>query len=151
MQHLSLKHGYTFQLLWTVMNYTWLREHRERVSVTWKAMCKSLLIFVLLFYQRQLLFLELHKRNAQWLLINSHDQKMRRLLSWNSSKIIIIINSHYRWPRHDSSRQCLQDYTSANTTDNITNYSTILLIEVKTIPIKWQIMRKPSRRVFTVI
>ena len=30
----------------------------------------------------------------------------------------------------------LQDYTSANTTGNITNYATTLLIEVKKIPIK---------------
>ena len=93
---------------------------------------------------RRLLILELHERNTQWLLINSHDQNIRRLLSFNSSKIVII-NPHYSWPRHDSSCQCLQDYTSANTTDNITNYSTTLLIEVKKIPIKWQIMKTPFK------
>lgn len=141
MQHLNLKHGYIFQLLWTVINYRWLKEHRIRVSVTQNAMCKSPFIFVLFFYQRQLLILGLHERNVHmttdqnW----SHYQKMRRYLSCNSSKIIIIIisiNSHYSWLRHDSSRQCLQDYTSANTTDNISNYATTLLIEVKKIPIK---------------
>lgn len=155
MQHLSLKHGYIFQLLWTVINYSWLKEHRIRVSVTQNVMCKSPLIFVLLFNQRQLLILELHERNVHM----TTDQKSlpedeKTSFTRSSSRIIITIisiNSHYSWPQHDSSRQCLQDYTSANTTDNITNYSTTLLIEVKKIPIKWQIMRKPSCCVSTVI
>lgn len=113
-------------------------------------MCKSPLIFVLLVNQRQLLILELHERNVHMTADQKslpEDEKTSFMqLFKNNNNTIISTNSHYSWPRHDSSCQCLQDYTSANTTDNITNYATTLLIQVKKIPIKM----KNNEKAFTL-